>query len=850
MASLSETLQQNKQKLLTRSPSGQLSEESPEGETEGIQSLSAKAGLAAPPLSPQGAAVLGATPKQQDMQGSKAQKTAALTLASQPAANLQTAVREGQARTQQTAQEQAGTQKSQAMKDLGAMGDRVNDFVNAQRAKLQAATPVTQEVQKEFQGHDLSTLHPLLEQLQKDPTNQKLMLQVNQELGYDISKQLDPAEINQLYQDSTSAIAQGGAGVVDDNLTGAQLLQDPKFGYNSQQLSQLLGVPEAQLAGMTVPQIRDTVSKIMTDEFSHSQELAQKVTSGELGGAERAEARGLGREASSTGVRASEADVAHLNKQIENADQVMFGGKQMSVEDILKDDNISKTITDYMNSAPGSAERAQLEKTEPALIEFINKNQAVLADAAAQLSGGAKTFQETQAANKALGTLGGVQLPDELAKELIPGYGTLQAERVDPSKIAPLAYASKLDPASQAQFATALATAHAKDPTIAKEVAGLTADELGKLKIESTDPNSQFNQYLNVKQANEKIQNLSPDKPNDIIQAASGFTNPKQAQDYLTQAKASSTLGFGGSYSADILDANGDGKIDDPAQILANMKNKAKLPTLKDAAAGNLSTVTQDKIQRPELSTSFQQIVDKLKGAAADGHVTGDELKQSGLSQDEMIRLSDTNQGKQNPGLDTTTLDNLVKEQATQFTKSNMPQIGVPGGALAALDGLSKLYGFVGEQYSPKKVDMNQVLTTADAVQKANIGHFLDGQLGRNTRQHISFLVPQVANMKPEEQDFILSSLNKAGIYTDKLGQWRNDPNSFLQLKRANMGSGSKEDIAQGLIASFRENFPGIGGPAPAASPAQNPLVTKPADGTTRTFDPATRTYKDVTTNG
>lgn len=692
MPSLADTLQQNKNSLVTtRDANGNLVQQGPQG----VQQLAANAGLPAPPVTAAGTAAIGGTPDQQKMAGTPQQKQAALTIAQQPQQNLQTALREGQARTQQTGAEQAETQKSQSLKDLGQMGDRVNDFINSQRAKLTtAANGPGVQVSAQSAGtnaagqqQDLTSVQPLLSQLRADPTNQQLMLQVNKALGYDVNTQLDPSQINQLYQDSTSAIAAGGAGVVDDKLTVAQLTQDPKFGYTTQQLSGLLGIPEDQLSGMNVAQIHDQVSKVMTDEFNKSQQLGQQAQSTELGGAQRAQAASLGREASATGIRATEDDFKKLNTSIANADQVSFGGKQMSVEDMLSNDNISKTITDYINSAPGSAARTQLEKTEPGLVDFINKNQAVLADAASKLSAGAQTFQETQAANKQLSTFGGSQISDDLMSKLVPGWGQLSADKLTVGASPVLAQIDSIrnqkgDEAAAAAV-EALNTAQKQDPSLADQMSGLSEQQIHSLDI--GNPNGLLAQWQKAKA--DAVANQAITDPGDALKKMTGDTTmtvPKM-EELIAQNTAAGTLGFGPQYKSPIT-VGKDGHIDTDS-VVQSIRGTG-VPSLQDALGGKLQGVQQVSVNQPTLDATQYRILHKLGGAARNGYVSYSDLQNAGLTPEEASYLYKQNAGG-NYGMDVPGLTHFKNDAMTPATNDKIASLDdVPADRVNGLEAM------------------------------------------------------------------------------------------------------------------------------------------------------------------
>src|SRR4029077_1605370 len=125
---------------------------------------------------------------------------------------------------------------------------------------------------------------------------------------------------------------------------------------------------------------------------------------------------------------------------------------------------------DYLNAAPGSPTRTQLETNEPQLTAFINKNSAALGDAVAQMGATAQQFASTQTANTAAekGTGGGIQI--DTAKALLPNYGQLQAGAFDPKSNPVYAVDSQLTGDAQKTYEQNLNQLVAKDPTMAQQL--------------------------------------------------------------------------------------------------------------------------------------------------------------------------------------------------------------------------------------------------------------------------------------------------------------------------------------------------------------------------------------------
>lgn len=619
---------------MRRDQTGTLSSESPEE----LQSLSQKAGLQSPPLTAQGASGVGANPHQIKMIGTPQQKTSALAQASQPGQSLQDTLRQGQGneRSQATGAEASTMEKSRDLQNLGNIGDRVAGFVDAQRAKLQAAatanTPVEVQAAAQFNGKDVSQIKGLLAQLRAAPGDQNLQLQVNQALGYDTKQQLSPDQINQLYQSATEAISSGAAGNVANDLTVEDLTQDPKFGYDSAELAHLLGLPEDQVKGMNIQNIRDQIQRIQADEYSNTTKLEQQAQSGSLGGAERALARTGAREASRVGTRSTEADMQHLEEQIANADQVSFGGKQYSVEDLLKDDNISGIVSNYLDSAEGSAERAQLEQTEPQLVEFIKKNQNLLSDAASRLSAGAQEFGDIQKSNQAIAA----SLPANLAKIVAPEAGSLQASRIDVSKQPILQYLQQNPNAAQYMQGV--------DDQDAQALSALNGDQLNQL---FSNGGAKWKEYNAGKEQVTQLKARAVNAKNsgEVMDLLFGGKLPDWGQargNYADQVKGAA-LGFPNSADEYAnLDADHDGKLDDPAKLKDTFMRNVGDYSLQDALAGKSPggqySVPSNKTD--SWDEGQRKLYNALQGGLEDGRLDSQELIHSGLSIDELLQLN------------------------------------------------------------------------------------------------------------------------------------------------------------------------------------------------------------------
>jgi hypothetical protein len=576
---IEELLQKNKQKQLVKGADGLLSEEKP------LQQLAGEAGLVAPPTTAIGASMIGASPNVAKMAGGPAQKTKALSLASEPTENLQDATRRQEVRKEKSAEEVQQAEKSETLKQLGGLGDRVHSLIEAERQKLVApptAAPTVESVD-EFAGKDISSIKSLLSQLRVNPSDMNLQLQLNQALGKQVGTTLTPEQINSLYESATESIARGAAGSVDDDLTASDLIDRGQLGYTREQLSELLAVPLEQIDGLSIAQIRDHVSKLADEEFSKTQELQQQATSNLSGIAERGLAQQAGLEASATGMRSTEADVQKLEQSIANADIVQFGGQSYKVDDLLKDETISGIVKEYLESPEGSEVRQRIDSSEPQLKAFIDANRALLEDAASALGAGAEEFTDVQSDNQGIATAGGLLSPS-IAAKLIPEYKDLAAGRLDPSQVPILNYANSLSEVEKQQFAQNLNVLAEEFPDVLEEIGTLTPEEIQQLGINR--PDGKWTSFTSDVRRYDEMVAIQDENIMDLVGKLYNVGNNFDYQAELDRNQTRGVLGFGGTSGVlDMVDLNRDGKIDSADEIRGRILQGR--PTLKGALGGS-----------------------------------------------------------------------------------------------------------------------------------------------------------------------------------------------------------------------------------------------------------------------
>lgn len=608
-----------------------------------LQTLSGKAGLQAQPLSPVVAGQIGATPDQAKMAGTTQVQQSAQALSQlPPQQGLATAQREQQARSTATQQEQGEKAAAAQTSALGDTGTRVQSAIDAAVANLSAGSATPQNTTNAvntsnalYQGADnQGQLTTDLGTLSQNPSDQNALMAVNADLGRNANSQLSPAELQGLYQDQNTTIAGQVASATPQAVTVAQLAAQPGFGYTLDNLGSMLGVPSATLANYTPAQLSTAVTAMQQQEFTKAATLTQQSTSPDLGVAERNTARQAGQEASATGVRASEDDVAKIQQSVANGDQVQFNGQTYTAEDLLGNAEISKTVAAYLAAPAGSPTQLALQQNEPQLVNYINQHQAVLTDAANAMSSGTTQLANTQTANASAATYGGQTLAPGAMSALIPGYDSTKIQgAVDTSKSPTLSYLATLPSDQQALAVQAINTL---SPTQQAELATMTPDEISKLQLGkgSDSPVLAALNTQNILQA--KLGSIDPNDADAVFSAFTGVpgTTAASLQAQVTADRQAATEGLTTYGTAGGLDTNRDGVLDDPATIYANMQKQASGNTLANAENGTNTGITNSTFTPYDSSTQTQVqagLAAKLNPYTADGNLTVADLKSSGI---------------------------------------------------------------------------------------------------------------------------------------------------------------------------------------------------------------------------
>lgn len=403
-------------------------------EEETLKDRVDKLNLGQTPTTPLGASMAGASPDSAKMAGTAAQKQNVIKEAVQPQQTLAAAQRlEGPQQT--TAQAQQAQERAAQLQRMGTMGQRVQSRINnmiAQSTQNMQMGQISADDQAIAAALGLDPQQAAAQKPQIDDINAKITAYM-QNPSEDALLALTSAGLprNQVYQltglletgqqATGNAIAQAMA----DELTIADL-DVTELGFEDMtQLNALLG---QDVSGMTVPELQDAVTQLQAAEFDRAEEIRAQLASLPRGSAQaqilRRELAAMG----DVGLKGAEQTVEEAAQAIDMADTVMLGGQEYKVEELLKDENISNLIQDYMDMTPEEREAILPEAQFGELRQWIEENQQALGTLKSEAEGTQAEFQE---ANEAWAE---TEAETGLSPELLNSLGEVAGFDFDPDR--------------------------------------------------------------------------------------------------------------------------------------------------------------------------------------------------------------------------------------------------------------------------------------------------------------------------------------------------------------------------------------------------------------------------------
>lgn len=585
-----------------------------------LQGTASQAGLPANMSTPATAASLGASPDASKMAGTPNALAGALGIgggAPTPApasgaaagggttpASLSAGDRTGAFTPRESTDDTARIQKQQQLaQEFGSVGIRVESLVEGavQAAKPAASAPlyaVSDALNTALSSADptaAAAVKTAMAALTADPGNQQKFIDAQKALQ---AAGLDATDPLTTYATASSAAQQAAAGLEHQMFLDPATMQ--KIGITSQDLTDI-GIDPTKAGTTTIAQLRDAIAARQAQAGPVAQEAAA-AQSGFAGvGATRALNRDVAGAQSQAGYT-SEAAVQQSLQQAQAGETISIGGTNYKIEDLLNSDNFTQLATSYLQAAPDSSLRKQLDSQMPSLSAYINANQTALTAAIGKVSESTAGVKSAEAANTQLAqqlatTLG--MTVDQVRKtfgDSVPGLGDqFTSTKADPSKngvlsaaMNPSLWSADVNPtgASPVQLATAVQALQKSDPAAYAAVSGMTPAQLAATGIlgRTDDEKAKFAQ---LQQQAADVAAHKNDTPQQKMQFLFGTANPSEVVSNLQAAALLETDPAKKKQLQDVADG-----IGKPGQLVGTGDVSGLMPTgsltslLNDAAAG------------------------------------------------------------------------------------------------------------------------------------------------------------------------------------------------------------------------------------------------------------------------
>lgn len=416
------------------------------------------------PITPVGAAGVGANPDASKMAGTPNQTAPVIEQAVAPAETLQTAQRtQGPRQTASVPEEQAA-EKAAKLATLGSLGTRVEAMIS-QQLKLQ--TPVVA-------GVDETAVNALAPALQDQARTLMAAVVAN---PADMAAQATAAQFfkdNGMTFDPKSFVAQGADALgkqAADQVADVATLETLPLEQNEQDA--LTAVMGDGWKSLTVPQLQQKIEEMRQSEFSRTQSIRAELSGAT--GARREQLLQQLNEAGQTGVSGIESSVEDLTKAISNADVVTIAGEQHKVEDLLKDEEISELVTRMLRDPKLAGEVA---KSNPEFAKWVSDNAKALGEVAKDVDVGRDSLDSLQEQKKGLATVAeGVTLSDTVMAAIMPDWDKVSdGNDTITSGLYDVLKDPALDENTRSDMVAALERAQ-NDPKTLRDLAKLSAEE-------------------------------------------------------------------------------------------------------------------------------------------------------------------------------------------------------------------------------------------------------------------------------------------------------------------------------------------------------------------------------------
>lgn len=582
---------------------------------EELRNLSSRSGRQAPPTQPLESAVLGAGPNQAKMAGSSANLGTAQKLSLKPQEQLPGYLSQLQAAGPLLAEEQGRIARARSMGNLNSLEERVQAAaMTALGTGLNVANLVLDDTKlpttlvdaknadntpipnQNYRTQAISLLNKVGSNQALTDTEWSTLINL---LGYDAgtrtTDQIKDDIKNKYFKTAQQSLTEAATAGDARNLMMSSL-QPNELGFDSWgDIAALLKLPPGtDISTMTVKQFTDEINRVTTEEYSRTSSLLRILKDPNVGAAEKEAARQALNRLGATGIMAAEVDVGGLADQIDDINTVTIGGKEYTISEILSDSTMTALIDDYLHDP---AKKAQIDASSPPLAAWINSNKTRLEDAISKIDPGIASIKTITENNKKLSTPYGTDsFNDSVMSTLFGADWKKSTTALTPPPIYTVFSNSNYTDVHKDLLD--LMNSLSGRPEDLKFLAGITGpgeapltgeqyiSKLSSLGLLSKTNIAAYKTYVNT---STNIQALSESAaPESIIRTLFGTDNRNELNTVLQQVKALNDSNLIDDITSqndmllNILDADGDGQLDNSSDILTKAKSLFTGKSLKD----------------------------------------------------------------------------------------------------------------------------------------------------------------------------------------------------------------------------------------------------------------------------
>lgn len=267
----------------------------------------------------------------------------------------------------------------------------------------------------------------------------------------------------------------------------------------------------------------------------------------------------------------------------------------------------------------------------------MKQNEANIKKEVSETQAGVKELKDIQEANTGLQSTKGGPVADDAMKAIYgDDWGKVLGHKLTASPV--LELANDTTGSNPGMVVQTLNEAAKVDPNIAKEMNGLSKDELKKIGIDNPSKHPSATDYIQQQADKKKLETIAPNDVDGFLDMMFGTeVSTKDVQNNLDKINAYAKLTGQGNFNNLDLDKNKDGKIDDPATLKKTLQDKLGNTgmSLKDVvagqqpgkASGTTSESTLYDKMREINSSVWGKLVNRFTGTSSLDGVQPDDLK-------------------------------------------------------------------------------------------------------------------------------------------------------------------------------------------------------------------------------